>query len=152
LGGPILKDKLWFYGGVDIAFTTYKLDRNLNKIRFSCSPFLPAGDPNAGQPDPSCQPDIDPNTGYTLTDRIPGTQRIYSAEGQSFQYIGKLSFAINQDNNLTLTVIGTPRFSGGDGTFAISPLTDTPEVINITGSLDSLGHLITSITNDIALK
>src|SRR5262249_3569732 len=101
---------------------------------------------------PSCQPDTDKDTGFTVTDRIPGTQKFYRAEEQSFQYIGKLSFAINQDNNLSLTVTGTPRFSGGTGTFGIDPQTGTPEVANITGPLSSTAHRYNAIANDLVLK
>src|SRR5262249_49747687 len=46
LGGPILKDKLWFYGGVSPSFATYRLERNLNLF------------------------------GNGTTARIPGTQRV----------------------------------------------------------------------------
>jgi hypothetical protein len=33
VGGPILKDQLWFYAGFDIAFQRYKIQRKLNRIR-----------------------------------------------------------------------------------------------------------------------
>src|SRR4051794_27402652 len=35
IGGPILRDRLWFYAGISPSFLTYRAERQLNIIRFA---------------------------------------------------------------------------------------------------------------------
>lgn len=133
-GGPILKDKLWFYVGFQASFQGYRLERFLNRTVLD-----PTGTP--------VQQD-----GFTQVQEIPNTRRAYFADGRTFQYIGKLTFLINQDHNVTLSVYGSPSSSGGNGTFGINPATGTPEVQNITGTYDSIANKYFYNSNNISLK
>src|SRR5262249_20709619 len=103
LGGPIIKDKLWFYVGFSPSFTTYKLERNINRFQL----------------DAAGNPVLDEN-GHTITSRVDGTQKFYNAEERTFQWIGKLTYAFSPDHSLTLSVFGSPTSSGGNGTFGFN--------------------------------
>jgi len=138
IGGPIIKDKLWFFAGLDFAFTSRNLERNLNAIQFDA----------AGVP-------IIDEEGFTTTKRIPNTTTLYRAEERSIQYIGKLTYQLNQDNSLTLSIYGAPTTSGGDGAYGIDPQTGNVEIGrrgNTNGDYTNLAHKYVGTANDIALK
>ncbi|HTJ81132.1 MAG TPA: TonB-dependent receptor [Polyangiaceae bacterium] len=137
-GGPIVKDKLWFYVGFDAAFTRYRIDRSLNKIR------------------------VDPNTldqavdeeGNGLVDPIPGTQTVRYATERAYQYIAKLTYGINADHNVSATVYGAPTFSGGGADFGIDQNSDLPEnqILDMIGDTRHIRHAYTAAPNDLSLK
>lgn len=134
LGGPILKDKLWFYVGFQPSFQRYRLDRTLNVRQVA-----------------NGAPVVDED-GFTQVSTIPGTERTYYADGRTFQYIGKLTFLINQDHNVTLAINGSPTTSGGKGTYGIDPQTGDPERVNLNGTYDAFASKYTQNSNNISLK
>jgi hypothetical protein len=149
VGGPILKDKLWFYAGFDIALTTWEIERNLNRFQFPGCADVYATD-EEGNYLCSAQQGSD---GFLVTKRIPGTQRFFTAEERSYQYITKLTYSVDQDNNLSLTVFGTPTFSGGGGQFSLDPQSGgleggTTQLL----PLSSNAHRSVAISNDVVLK
>jgi hypothetical protein len=135
LGGPILQDKLWFYAGVSPSLVSYRLERNLTRVVVEDGVRK-----------------VDPETGFILTQNIPGTSRTYYAKQQNFQYIGKLTFLINQDQNVSLSVYGGPSSSGGEGGFGIRPQSGEVESLTTPGAYTSLAHQIAQSSNDVALK
>jgi hypothetical protein len=110
IGGPIIQDKLWFYGGFLLSRTRYDLRRTLNRIVLDAS----------GMPTTS--------DGFTVTEPLLGTESGYAAQAQNLQAIAKLEWAPSRDNRITVQVIATPYDSGGDGLFGLNPVTDTPEI------------------------
>ncbi|MCY1076519.1 TonB-dependent receptor [Archangium lansingense] len=99
LGGPILKDRLWFFAGVAPAFTRVEHTRTLTARRLG--------------------PD-----GANVSTPIPGTSHSFHAEERSLQAMGKLTwFLTDHRQNLSLSVITTPARSGGDGMLTVDPLT-----------------------------
>ncbi|WP_437283119.1 TonB-dependent receptor [Sorangium sp. So ce375] len=137
VGGPILKDKLWFYAGADLAFKSYSMERNLFVTRY----------------DPiTLEPVKDPKTGLNRVDRLPGTQRFYRAEEQTLQYLGKLTYQIDPDHSVALSVYGSPSSSGGNGNFGFDPQRGIVELSNIIGEYGALAHEYVASSNDVALK
>jgi len=105
LGGPILQDKLWFFAGFAPSFTRYEHTRSINAFQL---------DPETG--------DIVRNEqGKAQVTPIPGSERTYFADARSFQYMGKLTYLINQDHNVSLSITGTPSSTGGAGKLSIDP-------------------------------
>jgi len=92
LGGYIIKDKLWFFVGFDPSqyksqeirsVNTWTLNANGNRI------------PNSS------------GLGYLQTAQPTATRTFYDNQ-TNFSYIGKLTWLINSDNRLSLSVAGTP--------------------------------------------
>lgn len=137
LGGPLLEDKLWFFGGLQLAMETRLLDRTLNRFLFN---------PSTGEPI------VDPETGFTRTELLPGTERTYRAELRTVQYIGKLTYQIDRESSLSLSVYGSPQSSGGDGVYGIDPRSGVVEVSNLNGTFSRLAHIHVGSSNDVALK
>ncbi|HSE46713.1 MAG TPA: TonB-dependent receptor, partial [Gemmatimonadales bacterium] len=103
LGGYIVKDRLWFFVGIQPEFTRYSEYRDLNPIRVDSS----------GER-------VKDSTGHPVVDPTIYTVRYFADEHQ-VQYFGKLTYLLNDDHRLSLTVTGTPSHSGGESSFAFAP-------------------------------
>ncbi len=141
IGGPILKDKLWFFAGFQVALQRMNLDRSLNKLEFNT-------DPMTGAP---TDPILDPKTGFQKTTPLPGMQQRYYADQQTTQYIGKLTWNINQDHKLSLSVFGAPSTSGGNGSYDIDAQ-DGGVPANLTGQYRSLAATSSAFNNSVVVK
>ena len=97
LGGYIIKDKLWFFAGIQPSFTRYSYKRQF---------YIE----NPGQTD------ADGNQAYSL---IPNSEQRRFADEKSIQFIGKLTYLINSDHRVSLTVTGTPTSGGSDAAYAL---------------------------------
>lgn len=157
IGGPILKDKLWFFAGFQVALQRMNLDRQLNALQFQknadgtpvldCDgdPMTPAASTLVG-----C-PIVDDATGFQKTTPLAGMKQRYYADQQTTQYIGKLTWNINQDHNLTLTVFGAPSTSGGNGSYDIDAQ-DGGVPTNLIGPYRSLAVTSTAFNNSVVVK
>lgn len=137
VGGPILRDKLWFYAGFQASHTSYRLTRDLYGRKLG-----PGGVP-IDNPDGSAVYDDGP---------INGAQQTYYARGTDIQAIGKLTWQADSTNRLAVTFFATPSFSGGsENTFGIDN-TGSPEVSNVIGTHDALAHKYRSGSIDASAK
>ncbi len=105
LGGPILQDKLWFFAGFAPSFTRYTHTRSINAFQL---------DPETGEK-------LRDEQGHAKVTAIPDASKDYFADARSFQYMGKLTYLINQDHNISLSITGTPSSTGGNGKLVIDP-------------------------------
>ncbi|HMI82451.1 MAG TPA: TonB-dependent receptor [Polyangiaceae bacterium] len=140
IGGPIVKDKLWFYVGLDFAKTRFNLRRTLNQTKLNPDGSVDLGAASRGE-----------------QDEIPNTSSDWSAQSQQIQAMGKLTFAINQDNQLHLAVYATPSETGGNGNYSISPQTGQPETdprttAGLNGTFQSLATKRLGTAFDTSLK
>ncbi|AKJ06239.1 Trehalose synthase [Archangium gephyra] len=135
LGGPLLRDKLWFYAGLAPSFTRYQLERNLN-VRVL--------DEN-GQP-------VEDEDGFTRTQRIEGTRRHFFADQRDLQYIGKLTYQVSQNHTVALSVLGAPGSSGGPGRFSFLLDNGAPERVVLPGVPEALSTQRLRNSLDVGLK
>jgi Carboxypeptidase regulatory-like domain/TonB dependent receptor/TonB-dependent Receptor Plug Domain len=108
LGGYIIKDKLWFFVGFNPS--QYKTEA----IR-TVSPY---------SLDPGGNAIIQPN-GTVEQTNIPSATKNYYQTQTNYSYLGKLTYLINSDHRVTLSVAGSPDsyttpygFPGGNGDYA----------------------------------
>jgi hypothetical protein len=135
-GGPIVKDNLWFYTGVDVARTAYHLGRSLYRTKLDANGEKIVTD------------------GITETEYLPGSRRNFDASVTTLQLFGKLTYTIDENNKLILTLIGSPTYSGGNGEFGVDPTTGKPETdqAGINGTQSALGHKFNGGSFDGTLK
>jgi hypothetical protein len=112
LGGPIAKDKVWFYVGFHPQFNSTITERYLR--RRLADDVDPSGsgayqgdlDPNQKCP-PWLNSAVCPNTPGFVTEDIPGRVRRYVLDVRTYQYIAKLNFQLNPNHQLILQYLGT---------------------------------------------
>lgn len=133
VGGPIIKDELWYYAGFQLSEQTWNLDRSINA-------FVYGADGKRA---------LD-GEGNPITNQV--TSQRYQARGRDMQALGKLTWQADKQNRIAFTFAATPRFAGGNGYFGIDPQTDAPEVSNVAGRFDSLAMKYTAGAYDASLK
>jgi outer membrane receptor protein involved in Fe transport len=139
VGGPIVRDKLWFYVGVSAAATRYRLDRGIAQVRLLDG-----------------QPVIE--NGVPVLDPVADTAGTLYATQRSFQAIGKLTFRPSEGTTLSLSVFGAPTVSGGDGTLGFTSRDGALEIDNtvsnglLNGNFSALAHRYVSLPIDSVLR
>lgn len=92
LGGPIVKDKLWFHVGFNPSFIKNTVDRIVS---------------TQVDKDNDGVPDVDPDTGFTLHEEI--SRRSFAEDAQTYFFTAKVNGAINQNNQFQISAFGNPR-------------------------------------------
>jgi hypothetical protein len=146
LGGPIVKDKLWFYVGAAPTLVKYTTTRR-TKSRTDCRVTLDSGALSPCDPElyGDGQPDQDPTTGYYITDDIAGGSRDVSSTGQGLQLLGKLNFNVTPKHSGQLSFIGRPGRGVNRGIFGLPGSTSS----DYTGlGLDLAGRWLSKFNDD----
>ncbi|MGE0549104.1 MAG: TonB-dependent receptor [Kofleriaceae bacterium] len=123
LGGPIIKDHLWFYLGFapQLGRTDYT---RITKRQTDCRKRLASGEMSAcdgrligagGNGDGA--PDVDPATGFFITDELDRDVR--EGVSRSYTALGKLNLAITPKQQAQLSLIAVPSSSRTPGLFGL---------------------------------
>lgn len=142
VGGPILKDRLWFYAGFAPSFARYYRHGHLRRFVMDPNDDNSDGDNDWRQRDAN---------GNLVSEDIPDTEVGRFGDARSYQFIGKLTFQVTPDHSLTLSVIGSPFTSGGGQGLGIDPQDGTVDSL-LSGTHDSVAHLYRADAYDVALK
>jgi outer membrane receptor protein involved in Fe transport len=120
LGGPIIKDKLWFFVGFAPQFASTDYTRTV-KRETDCRVVADATHPQGNIPGLStCDkangdgtPDIDPRTGFYITDNVDSETR--NASGTNYNIIGKINYAATPEHQGQLTIEALPSTQRNPG-------------------------------------
>ena len=118
LGGPLVKDKIWFYVGLSPSFTTLDTERIL---RTRLANDVPAGFSGAYRGDletsSSCPAWLDKrfctSPGYITQNLNDAYTRHDQTDNRLYNWILKLNFQLNPNNSLVVQYIGSPQSSSG---------------------------------------
>jgi hypothetical protein len=149
VGGPIIKDKLWFFVGVDFAFTRYNIPRSLSAFTLDKkgNEIVCQADAKGNLPSGCTE-----NSGFALTTAIPNSTTNYYATAENIQVFTKLTYNINQDNHLSLSFSALPNHSGGNGNFGIENQLQVPQTPGVAGNITSLTNDFIDESYDTVLK
>ena len=135
LGGPIIKDKLWFYVGFAPTIRTQdrtrttanQVDRKNNFFNYNSTTCTKNndmttcdGDGNpATNPSPNCEatgscesdgnPDIDTATGFTQFEQVDSSK--FQTHVYTYQFVSKLNLAVTPEHQGQVTFTGQPSTS-----------------------------------------
>ena len=145
LGGPIIKDKLWFFVGFAPTFGKTDITR-ITKRQTDCRSVMANGtlsNCDGTGALANAQPDIDPKTGFYITDALcgPGSNpyvdcEVRSDTSRAYNIIAKLNYAANPENQGQVTFQALPGSSTNPG---------------ILG-LPTTGYVTSALTTDISGK
>ncbi len=124
IGGPIVKDKVWFYAGFAPTFTTNETSRYIryrNPNENGSPNEVIAGRGGALDADPGCPGYLDSAFCKTANLIAPGFQttvvnesvRRYRTDIRLYNAIAKFNFQLNPNNSLVLQYIGSPGTADG---------------------------------------
>ena len=112
LGGPIIKDKLWFYVGFAPAFNATDFYRDTKSLT-DCHKTLPDGSISPCMKGTTAQggfsdgvADVDPKTGFFITDHLD--EEIRTQSGVGYNILGKINYAATPENQGQISVSALP--------------------------------------------
>ena len=149
LGGPIVKDKVWFYVGFAPRLQRVNIDR-VSQRRIDCLQI----DPETGlyrrradgnldcNPAPTAMggyadgnPDTDLDTGFPIYEELDSTQ--LTQDLAQYQWVSKINFAMSPEHQGQLSVIGTPI---------------TGQQIGVRGIPSATQRDVSQLTTDLSAK
>jgi outer membrane receptor protein involved in Fe transport len=130
LGGPIIKDKLWFHLGftptIQRTTTTRIVNRNVDVVDNKTGMQVTDGDGT---------PDIDPATGFTMRERV--SSRDLGSDSQTYFFTAKLTGAISSNHQWQVSGFGNPQRD--DAVFATVRDPNTATARTDQGAFDVAG-------------
>jgi hypothetical protein len=94
VGGPIIKDKLWFHVGFNPSFSHSTTKRFVN---------------SQIDEDQDGAPDTADDTGFIIQDPIDGATREIPRDFKTYYLTAKINGAVNQNNQFQVSMFGNPR-------------------------------------------
>ena len=136
LGGPIVKDKVWFYVGFSPRLQRSNVDR-ITKRRTDCRVTMDDGTMSVCDPDlyGDGVPDEDPDTGFYLTDELTRDRLV--RDQTVYQFVSKVNYAASPEHQGQISLIGVP-ISG--------------ETVGVAGAPSATRFDYTQLTTDMAAK
>jgi hypothetical protein len=132
LGGPIIKDKVWFYVGFAPRLSRTNVDK-ITKRQTDCRVVQPDGTLSACDPAMGDgTPDEDPSTGFRIYEELDRERR--TADSTSYQFVSKINFAVAPEHQGQVTLIGTP-LSGQNVGVRGDPAANTRDYSQLTTDL-----------------
>lgn len=136
LGGPILKDRIWFYAGFAPTFTTFTTERVIRTQTYNAMTGRANVDPNF-----ECPAYLAYN-GYCDGPRALALQtdekdsQEITEYRRRYNWIAKLQFNLHPDHNIQLGYIGSPETFDGYGAIrselAANKYTQTDQIHDVT--------------------
>ncbi len=110
LGGPIIKDKLWFYVGFAPQFSQIDYTRT-TKRQTDCRVLMDNGQLSSCDPGMygDGDPDVDPTNGFYITDELDSELR--SSTGQAYNTLAKINYAATPEHQGQIAFQGQPASS-----------------------------------------
>jgi hypothetical protein len=106
LGGPIIKDKLWFFTGAQMSRAMSQSERNL---------YAFATDSQGAY--------VRDADRLLIPTEIPDTRRQFRSRAEQYQLFGKLDYRVDANNQVSFAVKTIFNSTGGDGYFETDPQT-----------------------------
>ncbi|MGE3546915.1 MAG: TonB-dependent receptor, partial [Kofleriaceae bacterium] len=131
LGGPIIKDRLWFHVGFNPNILNRRTQRVVNQHV----------DRNGDG-----QPDIDPETGFPILEEVEAAHSSFAAQTKTYFFTAKINGAINQNNQFQLSFFGNPA----NEVAPLAALVRTPAVTSIKtdeGAYDVAGKYTSKLNS-----
>ncbi|HWO20157.1 MAG TPA: TonB-dependent receptor [Kofleriaceae bacterium] len=115
VGGPIVRDRLWFFVGFVPRFERDDLIR-VTKRQTDCRQLEASGKLSVCKREfADQQPDRDPETGFYITDELDRETRTSAVT--AYNMLGKINFAVTPEHQGQLAVTALPRTARQDGIF-----------------------------------
>ena len=112
ISGPLLKDRLWLFLGVQGALERRKLTRRVFQYQLLT-------DPGSGLE----VYETDGATGEEAAREVDGAERSWFADQRQLQYVAKVTWLPDVDRTVSLTLAGIPSSSGRSEGLGYDPLT-----------------------------
>ncbi len=120
LGGPLIKDKVWFYVGLAPQLSRTNVTRIVRR-RTDCRALLPDGSLTPCDPQQYGDGAVneDPKTGDPLLEEVDRTG--FKTSQSTYQLVSKINFAVRPEHQGQVSIVGTP--AAGEGLFGVSGAT-----------------------------
>ncbi len=165
VGGPIVKDRIWFYAGFHPQFET---DTNLRILRRRTADDAngtnaPAGGTYYGDLDSSLTcpsyladkslcPAPNAATGpFRTVDLDSKNWTTYTSNSRLYNYIAKLNFALNENNSLSVEYIGAPSSFDGALNNPLDPNLLSAGSAGFNASSDGIPYKETIQVHDVSV-